>query len=252
MEKYKAMKYRLLTFVIFCSGAVAAFAQAEEVEAWHAVPLLAADTVEADSYPSLQPQEAEYSWGYGVQVLFLGSNVFYGNASNSLSNSLCMDIGFSVYYKRWLLLLQTGFLTSRTARDIMLPNAALWASGSKTHFTKHDLNVGYRIADNSWVSIAPLAGIGMADLSPNGEDIENQPDLEGQRFRSFTYSAGVQLDFLIKSLYSYSLGSGFPLRLRICYTQLHFPNDFSGGLLTTTVGIDICFRPKAVKISAIN
>ncbi|GHS87192.1 hypothetical protein FACS1894201_08400 [Bacteroidia bacterium] len=46
------------------------------------------------------------------------------------------------------------------------------------------------------------------------------------------------------SFYKYNQGTGFPLRLRIAYTQPQFPDDFSGGLLTTTVGIDICFRPK--------
>lgn len=196
-------------------------------------------------------EEGEYLWGYGLQILFLGSNMLNGNLSNYLSNSFCADLGFSVYYKRLILSLQTSIVTARTKQDITFPNDAVWDKGSKTKFNKYEINLGYRIVDNNWISIAPFAGIGFAELSPNGEDIELQPSLEEQKFRSMTYSAGMQFDFLIKSLYSYNQGTGFPVRLRICYSKPKFAADMTGELFSASLGVDICFRPKTAKVSTI-
>jgi hypothetical protein len=203
---------RLFYIIIFCTSSILSFSQ--EIN----------DTV--------------YSWGYGIHILN-GYGFFNGNLANRLSNSFCADAGFNLYYKRMILSLQTTFLPTYTTQDITLRNSAVLNKDSKATYNCHKIDFGYWIIDTEKFGLAPFAGAGIAELTPNGEDIENQPALEGQKLIFMSYHAGLQFDFLfINTGESIKL----PLRLRFGYSFLpHTPGR--SGFFTASLGLDICVRP---------
>ncbi len=184
------------------------------------------------------------NWGLGVEF-FSGYGWFTGNLSKNFANTVPIGVAFDVQYKKWVLYLRDYIGFSRTKNDIPF-NSGVWTMNSEARIFVPEASVGYVVAENNRIKVAPFAGISSSDIGPTSNDATAQPALKdaGIGF-SRTYTFGANADIKLgKAKKGTSLRKArndyWMVRVRYSYNMPQFALRYpgmTGSFHSITVGI---------------
>ena len=185
---------------------------------------------------------------YGIGVEFLsGLGCFTNDLENIYKNNLNLGVAFDFYYRKFAVYLRTNSGICRTKRDITYSNG-VWAKNSPVQISLFDAHIGFPIAENNYLKLSPVIGIGAAEIGPPQGKVDENPDLNQVTLKFSTiYSLGMNLEINLKRVY-YDSGEWFGhgpeqfnlfLRLRYTYNHMQFDrkyNGYSGDMHFLTIG----------------
>jgi hypothetical protein len=176
---------------------------------------------------------------------FSGYGILTGNLPKTFKNNVPFGIAFDIYYKHIALYLRDYIGFSKTIRDIPY-STGIWEKGSQVRVFLPEASLGYVIADNKAIMLAPFAGIAGTDIGPTQFDVTKEPDLKEAALKyTMTCSFGLNLDLKLghskTPLVSTRIEQSFwIIRLRYAYCLTQFDKKYpgyNGNLHYLTIGI---------------
>lgn len=148
---------------------------------------------EEDGIPEFELKNWGYSYYLGFRTAITGSKAaFY------LRPTYGMSLGFDVTYKRALFNVYMGIGSGKIGSDMHLTanidgreSDLIWPQGERYNSTEMDLMLGYSVIDNSFMRLAPVAGVGMNSLSHKIDD--NDTSMNGLHL-----TAGLDINWKIR------------------------------------------------------
>ncbi len=187
--------------------------------------------------PSGWSEEATFFSGYGI---------FTGDLMKTYRNIVPFGCDLDIYYNRLALYMRVYIGISKTIRDVPY-SGGTWAKGSEADVLIPEASLGYILAYNKLIVLAPFAGIAGADIGPAGSEMDKVLGLKQVELKpTLTYSLGLNLDFKLgypNTPYKVSAGlenAYFFIRLRYSYNIMQFDNKypgFGGNMHNITIGI---------------
>ncbi len=198
---------------------------------------------------NIRYQFAPSPWGIGLEF-FSGYGFFTGSLSENFSSSIPFGVAFDIQYKKWILYLRDFFSRGRTRNDIPFSNG-IWKMHSQVVVFLPEASVGYVVAENKLLKVAPFMGIATIDIGPSSNDLQAQPALKNADFGlSRTYTFGFNTDFKLgrpkrpnsafQSVNDYRL-----IKVRYAYNMPQFEEKYpgvNGNFHYITIGIGIFSR----------
>jgi hypothetical protein len=172
-------------------------------------------------------------WSEGGSF-FSGYGIFTGDLTKTYRNTIPFGCDLDIYYYRLALYMRVYIGISKTTRDLPYPGGT-WPKGSEAHVFIPEASLGYILAYNKLIVLAPFAGIASTDIGPPGSEMDKVPGLKQVKLGpTLTYSLGLNLDFKLGySNTPYKVSAGlekayFFIRLRYSYDIMGFDNKYPG------------------------
>jgi hypothetical protein len=188
---------------------------------------------------------APTGWSEGG-TFFSGYGIFTGDLTKTYRNTFNFGFDLDIYYNRLALYMICSFGGSKTMRDVPYPGGT-WAKGSDVNVFVYEASLGYILAYNKLIVLAPFAGIAGTEIGPPGSEMDKVPGLKQVDIGpTLTYSLGLNLDFKLgypNTPYKVSAGlenGYFFIRLRYSYNIMRFDNKYpgyGGNMHSITIGI---------------
>ncbi len=183
-------------------------------------------------------------WGFAFEF-FSGYGIFTNDLADYYRNNVPVGVAFDISYRRIVLYLRDYIGFSKTRTDIPYPGGT-WSSGSQVRVFLPEASLGYVVAENRLIKLAPFAGIGSTDIGPTSNDTKENPDLKETELNfTTTWIAGLSIDLKLNGFRKQGQGQrrassfGF-LRLRYTFAAPQFSwhyDDRYGFMHCFTLGI---------------
>lgn len=183
------------------------------------------------------PKYTKSNWGYGMHLGF-GASYFSNSLGDYFSNSLNLEFGFDLAYKKSNLFLDFTLGGNKVEKTYI--NKNIWKKDDNLRLSSIDLTYGYNVFNNSKFKISPFIGIKYIDFSQGSKDDDDLVHLDDVNF-----VIGLNTDFKIKTFvylipnfYSQKEITELSIRTRVYIARNKFYSDLKG----YSINFAVCFN----------
>lgn len=180
---------------------------------------------------------------WGISMDFLVGYSFLNRGFNKyFDGGTSMGLGLGLHYKKAVFTVGGEFIFNKTNKDIHFTSSNIWNTGSSTIISSLETAIGYNVLDNKLIILTPFAGISGLNCSLSTADYEESNEEQNDYLSSFSYFAGVNLDFKLKALMDDQFNT-IPIRIRLTYqhpTPKHI--EMNGDIISIMVGLTLNYR----------
>lgn len=173
------------------------------------------------------PKYTKSNWGYGMH-LGIGASYFSNSLGDHFGNSLNMEVGFDLAYKKSNIFL--NFTLGGTSVDKTYIHKDVWKKDDNLRFSNINLSYGYNVLNNSKFKIIPFVGLQYIDFSKGSKDDDDLVHLD-----NINFILGINSDFKIKTfvylipnIYSKKEITELSIRARLYIAKTNFYSDLKG------------------------
>jgi hypothetical protein len=197
-------------------------------------------------------QEVVASKG-GLDVeFFSGYGGYTGRLRSQFGHHVPFGVAFNGYYKKWVFGIRDHISLGKLDQPIDF-QASTWEKGSNFNHIIFELSTGYMLVENHRLAFFPFGGIGFHDISPQENQVKNNPDLEDVHIGFIASPViGANLDFKLKGnpRSKVILGGYGIFRIRAGYCPTKFTKKeagVSGSSYYLTIGFGVVAKKTGKK-----